>query len=284
MQQSILGFSLLVITGLVSYRGFKDFEFRERYLFWTDGILVNKEYGRLLTSGFLHSGWVHFGFNMVTLLAFSPMLEDRFGWGNFLVIYLVSMLGGNLLSLFVHRNHGDYRSLGASGAVSGIILAYVVLYPTADLGLFGSSIALKAWMLGILFVGISIIGMKADADNIGHDAHLGGGITGVLMALFYDPSVALENGWMVALILVPSLFFLYRIYSDYTFMLIPGFGNKTQSKPKHEPGEATVRQMKQRGFPKAPSLDFLLDKINAEGIDSLSKKERRALEEYQKNL
>jgi hypothetical protein len=179
MQQSILGFSLLVITGLVSYRGFKDFEFRERYLFWTDGILV---------------------------------------------------------------------------------------------------------ILGILFVGISIVGMKADADNIGHDAHLGGGITGVLMALFYDPSVALENWWMVALILVPSLFFLYRIYSDYTFMLIPGFGNKTQSKPRHEPGEATVRQMKQLGFSKPPSLDFLLDKINAEGIDILSTKERKALEEYQKNL
>ena len=123
----VIGTLLLIFTGLTTYKGFSDFKFFEENLFEVDGILVHKEYKRIISSGFLHTSWLHFGFNMIALMSFSWSLELLFGYWKLLFIYFASLIGGNLLALFIHRNHGDYRAVGASGAISGVIFSSIIL-------------------------------------------------------------------------------------------------------------------------------------------------------------
>ena len=82
-------------------------------------ILAGKQYERLLTSGFIHGDWLHLAFNAYSLLAFGQNIEAIYGFKTLLLVYFSSILGGSLLSLFIHRRH-DYRALGASGGVGGI--------------------------------------------------------------------------------------------------------------------------------------------------------------------
>jgi len=113
----IIVFILIVVITLVSYKGFTNHLFFDSYKFEVDRILVNKDYKRLITSGFLHVSWTHLIFNIFGLYVFSEIVQVTLGSLNFLIIYFASLLGGELLSLLVHKNEGDYSSVGASGAI-----------------------------------------------------------------------------------------------------------------------------------------------------------------------
>src|ERR1044072_8305032 len=117
----IFAFGVLLVTCFISYKGMTDPRYFARYSFQIDGILVHKEYKRLISSGFLHSGWMHFIFNMLAMYSFSAPLESALGIGPLLGLYFGSLMGGNLLALYIHRNHADYTAVGASGAVSGMV-------------------------------------------------------------------------------------------------------------------------------------------------------------------
>ncbi|HVV03598.1 MAG TPA: rhomboid family intramembrane serine protease, partial [Puia sp.] len=117
MSASIFLFLLIIANILVSYKGLTNRRFFEGYEFQVDRILMNKDYRRLVTSGFLHVSWTHLLFNMFSLYFFSGPVESGLGPLGFLLVYFVSLIGGNLLTLFIHRRHGDYSSVGASGAV-----------------------------------------------------------------------------------------------------------------------------------------------------------------------
>src|SRR5688572_33314796 len=125
----IIGLTLIVANFFFSYQGFKSSLFFEKYLFEVDKVLVNKDYKRIISSGFLHVSWTHLIFNMISLLLFSGSVEAYLGGLQFGIIYLASLVGGGLFSLLVHRHHGDYNAVGASGAVCGIIFASIALFP-----------------------------------------------------------------------------------------------------------------------------------------------------------
>src|ERR1700733_12890251 len=99
MSAGFLSFIIITVTALVSYKGFSNNRFFEDYEFEVDRILIDKQYYRLLTSGFLHTGWTHLVFNMFSLYFFSGAVTLGLGSFNFLLIYFVSMIGGGLLSL-----------------------------------------------------------------------------------------------------------------------------------------------------------------------------------------
>lgn len=272
---SVIGFLILLFTGLVTYKGFIDRQYYERYVFHTDPILIDKQYDRLFSAGFLHANWLHFGFNMIALMAFSWSLESTLGIPKFLVIYLGSLLGGNLLALYTHRNHADYRAVGASGAISGVVFSAIILYPEIEISLILIPIGIKSWLFGILFIVISVFGIKAQSDNIGHDAHLGGAVTGILLTILLRPSILLTNWWIILLLLLPTVAFLILIVRNPAVLLIDNYWGED------------IRRMRQPKGPKKDqkvSLDYLLDKIRHEGLDSLSKQERKLLEKYKDEM
>ena len=135
MEQSLVTLLLVVVTSVISYRAFNNSYLTQRYMFDVDQIMIRKDYIRLISSGFLHTNWMHLLFNMLALYMFGSSLEPFLGGLKILLIYFVSMAGGNMTALLIHKNHGDYTSVGASGAVNGIIFSSIALAPSMGIGM-----------------------------------------------------------------------------------------------------------------------------------------------------
>lgn len=262
-----------MVIGLISYKGFKDYGFLNKYSFRIDEILVQKEYKRLITSGFLHANWTHLIFNLITLYIFSSSLELQLGMGPILVLYFASLLGGSLLALFIHRNHGDYSGIGASGAISGLVFASIALFPDIRIGLILIPVSFPAWLFGIAYVVYSMYGIKTQGDNIGHEAHLGGGLTGLIIAIILNPGILAINYLPIMLILIPSIIFLFIIFYANTLLLrTDTFSEKKEFLTIEDKyNRAKVENQKE--------LDKLLEKIHHNGYDSLSDREKERLRE-----
>ncbi len=273
-QSSLLGTVLLILTGLVTYKGFRDRRFFEENLFAVDPILIDGEYRRILTSGFLHANWIHFGFNMIALLSFSFSLEQLFGVPKLAGLYLASLIGGSLLALYIHRNHGDYRAVGASGAISGVVLSSIVLFPDSTISFVIIPIEIKSWIFGLLFILISIFGIKSQRDNIGHEAHLGGGLIGILLTPFFAPKFMEINWTLFLALLLPVGLFLLLIIRNPAILMVDGYwGEQMAALRDRKSGQSPSRMSREE------ELDQLLQKIRRDGLSSLSKKERDRLEE-----
>ena len=129
---------------------------------------------------------MHLLINMFTLFSFGPVLEGMFaanfgqtlGSLYFFLIYFISLLSGSLLTLVFNYKNPDYVAVGASGAISGIIFSYVLFFPFSKLLVF--FIPMPAFLFAFVYVGVSIYGVKNKFGNIGHEAHLGGALGGVI--------------------------------------------------------------------------------------------------------
>lgn len=271
----MIGIVLITLNCIISYKGFTNTLFMDGYKFEIDSILIRKDYIRLISSGFLHVSWIHLIFNMMSLYAFSGILEIQLGWLYFLLLYLVSLIGGNLFALYIHKNHGDYSAVGASGAISGIIFACIALYPGLGIGFFGLNFSIPSYIYGPLYILYTIYGIKSNRDNIGHEAHLGGALVGMLVALVLVPSAFLANYLTILLVLLPTLVFIYLIINKPEIMLIDSYYFKTDKKQHytidHKYNENKVNKQKE--------LDNLLDKISKKGIQSLTQEEKKKLDE-----
>ena len=272
---SAIGLIIIIFTCLTSYKGLVDPRFYNQYVFQVDKILVEKEYGRMITSGFLHANWIHLAFNMSTLYAFSASLEMTLGIQNYAIIYFSSLIGGSLLSLYIHRNHGDYTAIGASGAVCGVIFASIALYPEVEIGTFG--LYFPSWLYALLFISISIFGIKSQATNIGHDAHLGGALIGLLTAVALRPDTLQENYWIILLIALPTIAFIAYLIRRPEVLLMDNIFSKKQG---FETFEDKFNATK---LTNAQEIDKILDKIRDKGVDSLTPKEKDTLDKYSKN-
>lgn len=277
-QTGVITLLLIFNNVLFTYRGFSNQLFYERFMFEVDGVLVKKQYGRLITSGFLHVSWLHLVFNMIALLFFAGLIESNLGALRFLLLYFSSMIGGNLLSLFIHRNEGDYTAVGASGAVSGVIFACIALFPGLDIHLFFIPIGIPAWLFGLLYVLASIYGIRSRKDNVGHDAHLGGGIVGMLVAIAIYPQSLIGNYVTILLVAVPAIVFIYLIITRPHLLLIDNFFYK-----KKQAFYSVDHRYNTDKFNKQQEIDRILEKIHQKGMRSLSRKEKQLLKEYSKN-
>jgi len=206
---------VILITAFISWHGFKNPDFFERYIFDAQRILRNSEYLRIISSGFLHAGWMHLIFNMLSLYFFGPYIETISGPFLFLMIYFASLIGGGILSLWMNRNL-EYRALGASGAVSGIVFSCIFLFPGGSIFIFPIPFPIPAWLYAILFVGISLYGMKSRAGIIGHDAHLGGALSGLIVTFIIAPQAILSNIFLFIVIIGMVIVSLIYIHKRFT--------------------------------------------------------------------
>lgn len=270
--QSIIATLILIVTGLTTWKGEKDPEYKEKYLFHVDGILIHGERYRLFSSGLLHSGWIHFGFNMITLLSFSQLLEWLYGKWALLGLYVLSLLGGSLYSLYVHRQHGDYRALGASGAVSGVVGASLLADPNGTISLILIPIEFRAWILGLVYILFTIYALKRRIGNIGHAAHLGGTLAGMLLMLLWDSSVFFAHPFIAVGLLLPVMYFTVLIVRNPNVLLLDDYWGELLSWRPRSSGPADP--------PREITLDDVLEKISRRGIDSLTAAEREVLRRH----
>lgn len=209
-----LDFSIVIIIALnvlISFKGFNDFSFFEKYKFNVGAIKAGQQY-RNITSGFLHADMSHLLFNMLTLYFFAPFLVQHLGSYKFVLVYVASLLMGSLLSFGIHKENNYYSAIGASGAVTGVIYTAVTLFPEMKLYMF-FAIPIKGWIFGILYLAYSIYGMKKSVGSIGHAAHFGGAMGGYALALILRPEILSQNLFYTILIGLPivALFILMKL-------------------------------------------------------------------------
>ena len=198
---------ILVATIAMSYYGFNNATFFNRYMF-NVGAVQKGDYVRLISSGFLHANWEHLIFNMISLFFFYEVVTDSMGDLLFVFIYFGSMLLGNIFSLQIYKRQSYYSAIGASGAVSGIIFTAIALYPKAIKVNF-----LPGWLFGALYFGYSVFMMfnPQKGDNLGHTAHIGGALFGLAVVVLYAPTIVVHNALYLGIMALPLVYMGVRL-------------------------------------------------------------------------
>lgn len=211
MQLDIITIVIIAANVIISFKGFEDRLFFEKYKF-NVGSIRRGEQMRMFSSGFLHVDTTHLLFNMITLYFFADAVIFELGSFNFILIYIASLVFGNLLSLYFHRDEYWYSAVGASGAVTGVLYAAILMRPEMNLYMFFVPIPIPGYIFGIGYLLYSIYGMKKRIGNIGHDAHFGGAVGGYAITLILMPSLFQTDLGHIGLLAIPIivLFVLYK--------------------------------------------------------------------------
>lgn len=185
-------FVIIAITCVVSFIAFGNPKVMGSLIFWPPAITRDHDYSRFLTYGFVHASGTHMLFNMLTLYFFGAAMEKyinaRLGAYGFALFYLLGLIASILPTYLRHRDDDQYRSLGASGAVSAVIFAYILLRPWSMLGAF-FIIPMPAIVYAVLYLGYTIWMDRRKSDNVNHSAHLWGALFGIAFLIVLDPSV-----------------------------------------------------------------------------------------------
>lgn len=220
---------------------------------------------RCLTYAFAHdpNGFMHILCNMLVLFFFGPPLERLYGKTEFVLFYLSSALFGGIFWNIAHAGSPN-AALGASGAVTAIVILFACNFPRAQLLLWGI-IPLPAWLAGILFVLYDMYGSITKFDNVAHEIHF----SGAVFALLY---------------------FFLKIRLTSVFRLTRAKGRPTSSASHSDSGKKSFfpfSNRKERAFDELDKeVDAILAKISRVGEENLTEKERETLRyasrEYQK--
>ncbi len=159
----------------------------EKSLFRPYWLLRKKQYDTIYMSGFVHADIGHLLFNMVTFYFFAFPMERVLGTGKFIALYVVGLLLSHLGTYAKQRHNPEYASLGASGAISAVLFAYIVYFPTRSLYIIPIPVPIPAFVLALGYVAYSYYASRRGGGRINHDAHLYGALGGLLFVLAVDP-------------------------------------------------------------------------------------------------
>ena len=143
----------------------------------------------VITSGFIHNDWMHLIFNMLSFYFFAFNLELIIGHWQFGLLYFLSLILSDLPTVYKHRNDEWYHSLGASGAVSAVIFGAILYNPMGKMMIMPIPIGIPAVLFGILYLVYCNYASKRASDNINHDAHMFGALSGLLITIALNPHV-----------------------------------------------------------------------------------------------
>ncbi|MBY6211877.1 rhomboid family intramembrane serine protease [Microbulbifer agarilyticus] len=139
-------------------------------------------------AGFVHANLLHLAVNMWCLWLFGSELAERIGGTLFVLLYALALIASHIPTLFKEHDNPQYASVGASGAISAVVFAYIVYYPQSELYLLFLPIPLPAWLFGVLYLVYSVYASRDKSSRINHDAHFWGAVTGLVFVLFTDPA------------------------------------------------------------------------------------------------
>jgi membrane associated rhomboid family serine protease len=198
----MITYTLLAIIVGFSIYAFNDRNVMNKYLFHPYSIYHGKEHYRFLTHAFIHGDLFHLLFNVLALYGFGRELETlllpalygdaKMGALMYVILFTGGIYAASITEYFRNKNNSSYSSLGASGAISAVIFARILIYPQGTIGLF--FIPLPGWLVGVLMLGISyyLIQRKRQGtynDTISHEAHFWGAIFGLVFILVTKPMV-----------------------------------------------------------------------------------------------
>jgi membrane associated rhomboid family serine protease len=181
---------IIIATTLVSIGGFSNQKVMSDLIFYPPAITQQKQWYRFFTCGLIHADFGHLLFNMLSLYFFGPGVEKAFqeifgemGKWIYLLLYVSSLIVSLLPTYFKNKNNSQYRSLGASGAVSAVIFAGLMLAPGTEVYIFFIPIPIPGFIFAPLYVLISVLLDRKGGDNINHSAHIWGGLYGILFVI-----------------------------------------------------------------------------------------------------
>lgn len=191
MPEFSLTIGIIVVTCLISFAAFNSDKIMNDLIMYPVEVKSKNQWYRFITSGLLHGDLMHLIFNMVTLLMFGQFVESGCeqlsGKWMYLVLYFGGMVVADIPSYLKHQNDYNYRSLGASGAVSAVVFTGILFDPTTKIGLFFIPPVIPAYIFGPLYLLYCIYAAKQSNDNINHDAHLWGALFGLAFPLALHP-------------------------------------------------------------------------------------------------
>ena len=189
---------ILIVTLVVSIIGLSSPAFVVRTLLVPYQVARRKGYAGLVTSGFVHADVAHMLFNLITFYSFAFRLEAVIGSMMFVLLYFSAMLVGGLGTVYKHRDNPQYASLGASGAVLGVLFASLVYFPRQSVSFLILPIPIPAPLFAVGYLAYSWYSSRTPRGNINHDAHIFGALTGLVFVLVTDPTAftAAVRSWI----------------------------------------------------------------------------------------
>lgn len=200
-----LTITIIIITALASLAAFERAKIQDDLIFWPAVINSRRQYYRFITYGFIHANWGHLIFNMLTLWFLgqtleigSPMMsqqtynsvfEDKAKM-YYAILYFSALIISTIPDYFKHRDNYGYRALGASGAVSAVVFASIALAPMKKLIFFPFPFGIPGYLFAILYLVLSTYMARRGGDNIGHSAHITGGLYGLVFTIVVAKLVA----------------------------------------------------------------------------------------------
>lgn len=186
----ILTYLIIAITVVVSIGAFNNPELFNRFKFNAYQIKHSNEKYRFFSYALLHSGWIHLLINMYVLYSFGGVVEQYFlihfgsiGYLYYALLYIGGVLFSTLYDFGKYKDDIYYNAVGASGAVSAVVFASILVYPGGSIFLFPIPFPLPSWLFGVAYLIYSAYMGRKGVDNIGHNAHFWGAIYGVILTV-----------------------------------------------------------------------------------------------------
>lgn len=192
----MITYIIIATVSLITISAFSNREVYYKLMFNPYKIKHSNQWYRFISHAFIHAGWEHIIFNMLTLYFFGVFVESEFAhyFGSkaiplYITEFMLASIISSVPSYFKHKDNYSYNAVGASGAVSAILYTSILFEPLNKIYLFFIPIGIPAFVFGIIYLAYSAYMSKRNTDNIGHDAHFWGAVFGFVFPLVFEPKL-----------------------------------------------------------------------------------------------
>lgn len=194
---------IIITTVIVSLVAFNNSQVMDNLIFYPPAVSEKNQYYRFITCGFIHADMAHLAFNMISFYLFSNALVEPFfiqifgdyGRALLLLMYVMALIVCLLPTYWKNKNNQNYRSLGASGAVSAVIFAGIIIAPQLQMGFFIIPPVIPGFIFGPLYLICSFYLDKRGGGNINHSAHIWGALFGVVYIIIATKFYSHYDAW-----------------------------------------------------------------------------------------